>query len=415
MILLYHKIENLQHDYNNLGISPENFKYQLEYIRKYFEIVPLSEHEEDTIAITFDDGFRDFYTAVFPYLKQQNIPATIFISTGKIGKKEEIWTTELMRLIFTGNRHKSRFCLKIPSFSYEFPVKNLEDKYLLYLALRRLCMKSEEYIQQCILEQLQTWSGLEKTGREEYMILSEKEIKELSESGLITIGAHSVGHISLGAFSKEYQEKEIRNSKLALERIIEKEVLYFSYPFGGSFDYNTDTIDILKQENFKKSYIALTHPGKDSDYEIPRVTMPNLGKGEFEKWFQEVLPENGRKEEPLQSIAGQINNKIVYIGKLEKDEQLINSSERIAIFGAGGRGKKLLQRLRAYGKDGDVECFIDNNRELRGKFIEGRKIIAVEEIGQYNPGIILLDSNFEKEIIEQLLAIGIGGIHWILV
>lgn len=71
MILLYHKICKLQHDYNYIGVTPENFKYQLEYIKRYYEIVPLSQVKGDQIAITFDDGFRDFYTEVYPYLMKQ--------------------------------------------------------------------------------------------------------------------------------------------------------------------------------------------------------------------------------------------------------------------------------------------------------------------------------------------------------
>lgn len=412
MILLYHKVGALQHDYNNIGVFPEYFRYQLAYLKQRYDIVPLSEHRDNTIAITFDDGFRDFYTEVFPYLKQQGIPATIFISTGKIGKKEELWTTELLRLIFTGNCHKSRFCLELPTLHYEFPVRTLEEKHLLYLALRRLCMKSEEPVCRQILKELLDWSGLEAAGREEYLMLSEEEIRELSESGLITIGAHTVNHVSLGAFSRAYQEKEIRDSKQALERITGKPVSLFSYPFGGSFDYVADTIELLKQEKIEKAYSALVNLGKDAAYEIPRITVPNLGKGEFEEWFEETLSRAAGKTPKNKGKQADLG--VTYIGKLQRDIQLINGTGKIAIFGAGGRGRKLLQRLKAYGRENEVSCFLDNNREIQGKYIDGKKVIGVEQIKQENPEIILVDSVFEKEIIEQLSLAGIGGIHWLL-
>ncbi len=85
MILLYHKIARLQNDYNSLGVIPDNFRYQMEYLKKRYEMVSLEHAREDTIAVTFDDGFRDFYTEAYTYLSENNIPAEIFFTTGRIG------------------------------------------------------------------------------------------------------------------------------------------------------------------------------------------------------------------------------------------------------------------------------------------------------------------------------------------
>jgi glycosyltransferase involved in cell wall biosynthesis/peptidoglycan/xylan/chitin deacetylase (PgdA/CDA1 family) len=38
------------------------------------------------VVITFDDGYRDNYTHAYPVLKQQNIPVTIFLVSGYIGR-----------------------------------------------------------------------------------------------------------------------------------------------------------------------------------------------------------------------------------------------------------------------------------------------------------------------------------------
>ena len=69
-------------------------------------------------------------------------------------------------------------------------------------------------------------------GNDDYMSWS--QIRELSESGLITIGSHSMNHPNLSEINLEEQLKEeIFESKKILEKELNKEVAFFSYPFGG--------------------------------------------------------------------------------------------------------------------------------------------------------------------------------------
>src|SRR6266404_5504285 len=39
------------------------------------------------VVLTFDDGFRDFYTTAFPILKKNGFSATMFVPTAFIGKE----------------------------------------------------------------------------------------------------------------------------------------------------------------------------------------------------------------------------------------------------------------------------------------------------------------------------------------
>lgn len=222
-------------------------------------------------------------------------------------------------------------------------------------------MKSKDDVQRDILGQLRDWSEQEGTGREEYTFLTEREIAEFSKNKLITIGTHTVHHISLGAFPKKYQEKEIYESKKRLEQTTGHQIYYFSYPFGSKNDYNADTIEILKKEGFRKACTAISQPGKDKDYEILRIAVPNMGKGEFDEWFyrtilQKAMPDMKNGKNHWKS------KRVTYIGKLKDDQMLINGDDSIAIFGAGSRGQKLLCDLRAYGKEEKVKYFIDNDK-----------------------------------------------------
>ena len=61
-----------------------------------FNVLPLSnilsaiknkeKLPEKTVAITIDDGYKSVYSVAFPYLKKENFPFTVFISTAAIDK-----------------------------------------------------------------------------------------------------------------------------------------------------------------------------------------------------------------------------------------------------------------------------------------------------------------------------------------
>ncbi|MCD4812025.1 polysaccharide deacetylase family protein [bacterium] len=42
-------------------------------------------------VLTFDDGFRDFYTYAYPILKKYSFTATVFLPTGFIGNGQSIF------------------------------------------------------------------------------------------------------------------------------------------------------------------------------------------------------------------------------------------------------------------------------------------------------------------------------------
>ena len=92
-ILMYHSISDRQNFFS--AVSPEVFNKQMAYLAaKKQEVILLVElvrrlgaREQlgGSVILTFDDGYHDNYTTVFPLLKQYNFPATIFVTTNLIG------------------------------------------------------------------------------------------------------------------------------------------------------------------------------------------------------------------------------------------------------------------------------------------------------------------------------------------
>jgi peptidoglycan/xylan/chitin deacetylase (PgdA/CDA1 family) len=101
-VLMYHRIcedpEAGVSPYYKVNTSPLVFRQHLRYLaEKGYRTVDLTEVSglltrgeplvPKTVVITFDDGFRDFYTEAWPALREQHFTATVFLPTAYIHEK----------------------------------------------------------------------------------------------------------------------------------------------------------------------------------------------------------------------------------------------------------------------------------------------------------------------------------------
>ncbi len=87
-ILMYHHIDN---NLGSLYVDPGTFASQMDYlVGKGYTAVSLSEVvsglnggqlPQKPVALTFDDGYRDFFSQAYPILRQKNLKATVFLIT----------------------------------------------------------------------------------------------------------------------------------------------------------------------------------------------------------------------------------------------------------------------------------------------------------------------------------------------
>lgn len=57
---------------------------------------------EKPIILTFDDGYEDFYTDVFPILKKYNVKVTAYIISGVLGRKNYMTASQLREIASSG-------------------------------------------------------------------------------------------------------------------------------------------------------------------------------------------------------------------------------------------------------------------------------------------------------------------------
>ena len=101
------------------------------------------------------------------------------------------------------------------------------------------------------MNSLANWAGPHLLTRESHRTLTNKELRDLSDEKLIDIGGHTVNHPILSKIPFEDQIYEIQEGRNELQRIIDKPISLFAYPYGYQRSYTDETIRILEENNFK--------------------------------------------------------------------------------------------------------------------------------------------------------------------
>lgn len=114
-ILLYHYVEIVtdKNDFlrTKLAITPQNFENQLVALKKSgytfcfmkdIGTILDGNGKNKPVIITFDDGYRDFYTDAFPILKRQNAKATVFINSGLMGRPNYMTQDQVIEVLNSG-------------------------------------------------------------------------------------------------------------------------------------------------------------------------------------------------------------------------------------------------------------------------------------------------------------------------
>ena len=116
-ILIYHYVEYVKNERDtirkSLNIPPYVFVKQIETLKNAgYTFITASELSDimdgkkgapqKPIIISFDDGYRDFYTDVFPILKKYKIKAVAYIVSGFLDKSNYMFTWQLKEIASSG-------------------------------------------------------------------------------------------------------------------------------------------------------------------------------------------------------------------------------------------------------------------------------------------------------------------------
>lgn len=275
-VLLYHRVNAYKSDYWGLSITPEMFASHLDTLQQNFSVVRFGDNWETikkfSIAVTFDDGYADNYKYALPILEKYKVPATIFVSTGNIGTSEEFWWDKLATMLLDNVTLPPVLTFDGEFYETASLTQRLQLLRKFHPNLKRLALEDRESFFQRMIEEM----DIVYKPNEENRSVTVEELQEMGKSPYIDIGVHTVTHTALSVETEKRQREEIHESKVYLERTLERSIDTFSYPFGAEGDFTNATEVILERYGFRKA--ATTTLGATGSIanpmRIPRFRVP---------------------------------------------------------------------------------------------------------------------------------------------
>jgi peptidoglycan/xylan/chitin deacetylase (PgdA/CDA1 family) len=279
LLLGYHRViplaEGHAGDMELISATPQEFAWQMEYLRERFEPVTFAEIADAldgngalpkrAVSVTFDDGFADVYEHAFPILRRLAMPATVFVSTGYVDRPQPFWFDLVAWLMGqapprsvgivpgaepmpTEDSGHSRAAATYTVLKW---LKSCDDRDRM-AAVEALCAQFPDAVLKArtMLGRPLTWD----------------EIREMSAS-TVEFGSHTVSHCCLTKVSPEQLDEELVDSKLRLERETRKPVTALAYPFGGRGAFNGTVIEAARRAGYRvaTSYVPGVNDWKSAD------------------------------------------------------------------------------------------------------------------------------------------------------
>jgi peptidoglycan/xylan/chitin deacetylase (PgdA/CDA1 family) len=257
-IFMYHSFSDEQVDG---AVSAKEFEWQVEKIKNNFNPISLLELSNlvtfnkpipnNTIVITIDDGYKNFYDIAFPILKKHNVPATFFVTTGFINGDLWLWPDQLKWLLQKNTTRLDSVNLN----NHDFLLNGTFAEN--WQTINDYCLSIADELKYRCIKELANHLKVELPIKapERYSPCTWPQLTEMQNAG-IEIGGHTVTHPSLGQVSITQAKVEIENCYNELNNKLGEQQRTFCYPNGAPNDYNEAIKDIVKDAGFVNAVTA---------------------------------------------------------------------------------------------------------------------------------------------------------------
>ncbi len=288
LIVGYHRIvedyrATAAHALPAMLTSLATLERHLDWLARHYRIVTLSEAAASwtaglrqgtrpVAAVTFDDGYRDFYETAFPILVRKGIPAAVFVVTELVGTSGLQLHDELYLLLKESLRQRPGEALApLAEAAGADPalLGRIRAAGAQVFRLTRLLLEdcSQSQLRR-LLALLRERVAIPEQARAGLQSLDWSTLSRLQRAG-VTVGSHTRTHALLVNEPLEKVIEEVARSKSTAEAQLGEPLRHFAYPDG---QFNPAVMDAVERAGYHYAYTFCRH----CDPARPRLTVPRL-------------------------------------------------------------------------------------------------------------------------------------------
>jgi peptidoglycan/xylan/chitin deacetylase (PgdA/CDA1 family) len=288
LVLLYHRVAQLEHDPYGFAVRPDRFAEQCEILRQHYDVVPLCDADATRreVAVTFDDGYADNRTAA-TILAAVGLPATFFITVGRIGERREVWWDRLEQLVMRCAPAGGYLDLEVAGKRFWADVRSPRARTRAHMALYWRVRRMRPAAIESVLDGLEEQLRIRTVERDTHRWMTKEELREVAGTTGVDVGAHTLTHPVLTAVSASEQWEEINGGRQQLEHVVGKPIRLFSYPYGGHDAFDEATHQLVRNAGYTLACTTTGGVASVDDYplQIPRNVVGDWDAPTFERWL----------------------------------------------------------------------------------------------------------------------------------
>lgn len=290
-VLIYHGVTTTgDRRFNSRFVSAKRLAADLRALTatpglRFVPLADLYQEPDDPapkVAVTFDDGYRNFLIHALPVLEQAKVPATLYVTALRAAAL--LPHTAPFRLPCADEPCLWADRLDITAWQYPGPLQIGTERFVQDrkrqwrritdgTALKQLCKQRRPPFLTSVLEQLALrWRrrsmepDLLPDLDDYWRLLDETDLRKLAGHGLVTIGAHGVSHCNLSTLSTLESHGELLVGKQWLERVTGLPVHDFAWPDG---DHTPSLVELAHSVGYRRQ--GLTDYQSASEATDPRL------------------------------------------------------------------------------------------------------------------------------------------------
>lgn len=260
-VVMYHYVRDLKNSrYPEIkGLDLALFKQQIEYLQKYYSFVGMQDVidaiysgkklPDNAIMLSFDDGYIDHYTNVFPILANKGIPA-FFAMPGKILNEGKVLDVNKIHFILASapiDQVKKELYVKLAECrSMGFDIKLDEELYGEYAVANRFDSADTIFVKRILQNAIDEKARniivdhlfKEFVTDNEAAFVSElymnmDQIKTMKKYNMY-FGLHGYEHYWFDKLTETEYKQDIDRALEVFEGVIDRNSWVFCYPYGAT-------------------------------------------------------------------------------------------------------------------------------------------------------------------------------------